>query len=135
MISYGIHLSASGALTSMHRQDVITNNLANARTPGFKPDIALQIARDPARIEDGLGNLPSNELLERLGGGTHVLPTIVSYAQGVLEQTDRPLDMAIRGDGFFAVRDAAAAARDGGDGLRLTRDGRMTRSSDGLLVT
>ena len=89
MISYGMHLSASGALTSMHRQDVITNNLANARTPGFKPDIALQIARDPARIEDGLGNLPSNQLLERLGGGTHVLPTIVSFAQGVLEQTDR----------------------------------------------
>lgn len=134
MISYGIHLSASGALTSMHRQDVITNNLANARTPGFKPDIALQIARDPARIEDGLGHLPSNQLLEHLGGGTHVLPTIVSYAQGVLEQTDRPLDLAIRGEGFFAVRDAAAS-RDGGDGLRLTRDGRMTRSADGVLVT
>ena len=59
MISYGMHLSASGAMTSLYRQDVITNNLANATTPAFKPDLALQVARDPARVEDGLFHLPS----------------------------------------------------------------------------
>lgn len=131
MISYGMHLSASGALTSMYRQDVITNNLANADTPGFKPDLALQIARDPARIEDSLSGLPSSDLLENLGGGTHLLPNIVSHAQGTLDQTNRPLDLAIRGRGFFQVRDSSAAD---GDSLRLTRDGRLTRRDDGTLV-
>lgn len=131
MISYGMHLSASGALTSMYRQDVITNNLANAETPGFKPDVALQIARDPARVEDGLMGLPSNELLEHLGGGTHLLPNIVSFAQGSLDQTGQPLDVAIRGEGFFVVQDAAAQD---GNTLRLTRDGRFTRRDDGMLV-
>lgn len=132
MISYGMHLSASGALTSMYRQDVITHNLANAQTPGFKPDTALAVARDPARVEDGLWHLASNELMERLGGGTHLLPNMVSHAQGVLEQTGEPLDLAIRGDGFFVVRDAADVS---GIAVRLTRDGRMTRRDDGTLVT
>lgn len=132
MISYGMHLSASGALTSMYRQDVITNNLANAETPGFKPDLAMQIARDPVRIEDGLPWMASNEMMERLGGGTQLLPNIVSHAQGVLEQTNEPLDLAIRGDGFFVIRDTAG--RDG-NVVRLTRDGRFTRRDDGTLVT
>lgn len=132
MISYGMYLSTTGALTSLYRQDVITNNLANAQTPGFKADVALQVSRQTAREEDGLGWLPSNEMLERLGGGAHLLPNIVSFAQGTLEQTDRPLDLAIRGDGFFMVREVAGAE---GSVVRLTRDGRFTRRDDGTLVT
>lgn len=131
MLSYGLHLSASGALTSMYRQDVVTNNLANADTPGFKPDLALQIARDPARIEDGLPQMPSNDLMERLGGGTHLLPNIVSHAQGSLDQTDRPLDVAIRGRGFLQARDNTDPS---GSAIRLTRDGRLTARDDGVLV-
>lgn len=131
MLSYGMHLSASGALTSMYRQDVITNNLANADTPGFKPDLALQIARDPARIEDGLPGMPSRDLLELLGGGTHLLPNIVSHAQGSLDQTDRPLDVAIQGQGFLTARDASDPS---GSAIRLTRDGRLIPRDDGTLV-
>ncbi len=131
MLSYGLHLSASGALTSMFRQDVITNNLANADTPGFKPDLALQIARDPARIEDSLPGVPSHDLLEMLGGGTHLLPNIVSHAQGSLDQTGRPLDVAIQGRGFLTARDNSDPS---GSAIRLTRDGRLTARDDGTLV-
>ena len=52
-MNYGLYLSASGVLTSMHRQDVIANNLANVATVGFKPDDVTLMARQPERIENG----------------------------------------------------------------------------------
>jgi len=87
--------------------------------------------RQPARVEDGLFDLPSNVMLERLGGGVTPWPTRIDFGQGSLEFTEDPLHAAIRGDGFFVVRD-------GGDGeqpLRLTRDGRFIMNADGRLVT
>lgn len=130
-MNYGLHISASGMLTSLYRQDVASNNLANINTAGFKPDLAFAIQRDAARIEDGLGSLPSNRLLERLGAGAMLAPNRVSMEQGPLQTTGNPLDLAIQGEGFFVVRDESA----GPDGpLRLTRDGRFTRDAGGRLV-
>ncbi len=130
-MDYGMYISASGALTSMYRQDVITNNLANASTPGFKPSLAIARQRDPVRAEDGLGHLPSNAMLERLGAGVMMSPTRLSLVQGPIEQTGNDLDIAIRGEGFFVLRHESGQD---GDTLRLTRDGRLARGADGLLV-
>lgn len=129
---YGIQLAASGALTSLYRTDVLANNLANLNTTGFKPDFAFTRERDPVRAEDGLWAVPSNELLEKLGAGAHMAPNRVDHAQGNLTKTGNPLDLAIRGDGYFVLRTAAD-----GDaaGVKLTRDGRMTRNGEGRLVS
>ncbi|MEL7473582.1 MAG: flagellar hook basal-body protein [Planctomycetota bacterium] len=131
MMHYGIHLAASGALTNLYKQDVLANNLANVNTVGFKPDIVTIQSRDPARREDNLGHLPSNALIERLGGGLHPARNRIGLSQGPLETTHNPLDLAIEGDGFFMVEERGA---DGGSFLRLTRDGRFTLNNEGLLV-
>jgi flagellar basal-body rod protein FlgF len=129
-VNYGMHLSATGAMVSLHRMDVLANNLANVGTVGFKAEMVSARQRHAARVEDGLGFLPSNELLERLGGGVLSGPTRVSPEQGTLRATGNPLDVAIEGNGFFVVGDESA----GGDGRRLTRDGRFAINPQGLLA-
>jgi flagellar basal body rod protein FlgG len=130
-MNYGLYLSASGALTSMHRLDALTNNLANVNTVGFKPHSVLVRQRDPARAEDGLPLLESNALLERLGGGAQLAPTRISFTQGALRETGNPLDLAVEGQGFLVLRG------DGNDDARqvlLTRDGRLSLDARGTLV-
>jgi flagellar basal-body rod protein FlgF len=128
---YGIQLAASGALTSLYRTDVMANNLANLSTAGYKPDIPLARQRDVARIEDGLFDMPSNDMLESLGAGVHMAPNRVKHEQGPLEATGNDLDLAIQGDGFFVLRGLA----DGNNAsLRFTRDGRFTLDGEGRLV-
>ncbi|MCC6428797.1 MAG: flagellar hook-basal body protein [Phycisphaerales bacterium] len=130
-MNYGLQISASGAQTALYRQDVFANNLANINTVGFKPDIPSARQRPAVRQEDNLPFLPSNDLLERLGGGLQLATPRTSFEQGSLESTSSPLDLAIKGDGFFLVR---AATSDSTDRLRLTRDGAMTLDGNGRLV-
>ncbi len=126
-MNYGLYISASGTLNALYRMDVAANNLANSETAGFKPDLTATMARDAARQEDGITSLPSNALLERLGGGVSGAPNRVRFAQGALESTRNDLDVALEGEGFLRVQ--------GGDGkARLTRDGRLTLNSNAQLV-
>ena len=126
---YGMYLSASASLTQMARQDVASNNLANVDTVGFKPDRFHIRQRDAARQEDGLYNLDSNAMLERLGAGVMPLPTTVDTTSAPLRDTGNALDVGIEGRGFLAVRYG-----EGPDAVRLTRDGRMTINAAGTLV-
>jgi flagellar basal-body rod protein FlgG len=128
---YGLYLAASGSLTNLHRMDVLANNLANAETPGFKPLSWSTRQRDVARVEDQLPNLPSSELLERLGGGVMLMPARVSSRQGTPETTGRPLDLAVDGPGFLVVRQGAGLDA---DSLRFSRDGRLSLNARGVLV-
>lgn len=125
-MNYGMYMAASGVATAMARQDVVSNNLANVNTIGFKPDQFIVRQRDPARIEDGVGLIASDRLLERLGAGVMPLPTRIDFGAGALEQTGNPFDVAIDGEGFLAVRS--------GTEVKLTRDGRMAMRTDGRLV-
>lgn len=130
-MNYGFNISASGVLTNMYRLDVAANNLANLETPGFKPD-AVGFSMRQAAHQEGTGSfLPSNAMLERLGAGVKLAPNRVQMGQGVLETTKRPLDIALRGEGFLTVQ-APPASKD--KGPRLTRDGRMSLNSSGQLV-
>jgi flagellar basal-body rod protein FlgF len=132
MMSYGLNLSASGALTSLYRMDVAAHNLTNISTVGFKPELAMARQRQAARDEDGLGWLPSNLMLERLGGGVMNAPNRIDFAQGPLQATGNPMDLAIEGEGFFVVRDSTSEA---GDRHVLTRDGRFTLDPRGQLIS
>jgi flagellar basal-body rod protein FlgF len=129
-MSYGLNISASGLMTSIYAQEVWANNLANMDTPGFKPDIPSVMPRSAVTQEDGVGYLPSNKLLERLGGGTLMNRNRVDFSQGALKQSGGALDLAIQGDGFFVIQDPA-----GGGQVRLTRDGRFSQLADGTMVT
>src|SRR5688500_10989497 len=128
---YGLYLSAAGVVTSSHRQDVIANNLANAETPGFKRDVALfqQRLTEAQRRRRGIGSGSDDrsvDLLEHLGGGILASPTRVDSRQGDLDRTGSPLDVAILGEGYFAVTDRGET--------RLTRNGRFMLDKEGNLV-
>jgi flagellar basal-body rod protein FlgF len=131
-MNYGLYISTSGALNATYRQDLYTSNLANVNTVGFKPDLATTRQRDPARIEDGLGYLPSNDLIERLGAGVMSDRTRTDFSQGVIRSTGNDLDLAIRGDGFFTLLDQQDKSL---NRFRLTRDGRFTRNAGGQMVS
>lgn len=132
MMNYGMHLSASGALTSLYRMDVLGNNLSNISTVGFKPDMAMARQRDTAKVENDLPFTASNRLLEQLGGGVWNAPNRISFGQGPIESTGNPLDLAIQGEGFFVLRDMTAVE---GDRFVLSRDGRFTRDPQGRLIS
>lgn len=125
-MNYGLYLSAAGVLANIDRQEVITNNLANSNTVGFKPDMVFMMQRLPERLESG-APIDPQWMLERLGGSPHASSTHIDLTQGSLAQTRNPLDVAIQGEGFFAV--------DAGNGeVRLTRDGQFALNADGGLV-
>jgi flagellar basal-body rod protein FlgG len=130
-VNYGMYLSAYGVLTNLHRQDVIANNLANASTVGFRRDLAAFTQRLPESRENPGPDAPAHDLLDRLGGGLFVRPTETDFRPGRITQSGNDLDLAIAGDGFFAVR----TNQDGQDHVRITRDGRFTLAADGRMVT
>ncbi len=133
-MNYGLYLSASGVLTSMYRQDVFANNLANVNTTGFKVDLPAVRQRDPESTENSFGSDVSKRLLDRLGGGVLAGPQRISFSPSSLQKTGAPLDVAIDSpQAFFAI-----SAQDPGEetpNIRLTRDGRFSRNEDGNLVT
>lgn len=128
---YGLYLSAAGVVANSHRQDVITNNLANSETTGFKRDLALfqeRLTEAQFRREGGMPPGASGDrLLEELGGGLLLSPTTIDNKQGELEHTSSPLDVAVEGDGYFAVRGERGETR-------LTRNGRFMVDREGSLV-
>lgn len=126
MSGYGFWLSAAGMKVNEYRQAIHANNLASAQTSGFKRDLAVVAER---RIESqsrtgGFGF--AHPVLDGMTGGVDVQPTFQSFEQGSIEQTGRPLDVAVDGEGFFAVRE--------GDATRYTRDGKFALNSRNELV-
>ena len=125
-MTYGLWLSTGGLQINQYRQDIVSNNLANVETAGFKRDLAVIHERPVASTEAPDGLRFRHRLLDRLSGGNWVRPTHTSFDQGDLVPTGGDLDAAIQGDGFFTVRE--------GDALRYTRDGRFTLGPGGELL-
>ncbi len=117
----GLYIAASGMIAEQQRQDQLSNDLANASTPGYKPDTEAQsdfnsvlIANQGGQV---LGSLPATVGLDR---------TVSDLTPAPLTQTGNPLDFGINGSGFFAVSTA--------QGVRYTRNGQFTGDSQGRLV-
>ncbi len=119
---YGTYLSATGIAQAQAKQDVIANNLANAETTGFRRLLTLEQQRPPEP--------DSPDYLKNSTGGNVLLPTQVDTSPGGLEQTNRPLDVAVVGDGYLSVSKQTPA----GPKVFLTRDGRMSTNADGQLT-
>jgi flagellar basal-body rod protein FlgG len=124
----------STAATAMEAQqrmvDVTANNLANINTNGFKRSqvdfqdlLYVKIRASGTEVASGV-SAPSG--LE-LGSGVRVASTIKVFTGGEPQNTNRPLDVAISGEGFLQV------SLPGGE-LRYTRDGSMQVNADGQLV-
>ena len=105
-----------GLKAQMDRLEVVSNNLANLDTPGFKADKSFISLFQQA--------------VKGSGADTHNYLMASSYTDfetGVLTQTENPLDLAVEGKGFFTVKTPT--------GLAYTRNGSFRLSSEGYLVT
>jgi flagellar basal-body rod protein FlgF len=111
--------AASGLRARMEALDILSNNLANSNTGGFKLD------REFYSLYQGERALPAN------GQQATTLPVIqkgwTDFQQGLVTPTDNPLDLALSGKGFFAV--------DGPSGPLYTRNGAFKLSPAGILTT
>lgn len=125
-MSYGMYLSAAGANAQSQRLEILSHNLANVDTTGFKREIAVLQARHAEAIEQGLDAAGSGSLND-LGGGVGLAETITDFAPGILKRTGVPTDLALEGEGFFVVEQD-------GDQF-LTRAGNFQFSTDGRLLS
>lgn len=130
-MNYGMYVAASAMHANQYRLGVVGNNLANVNTTGFKPDMATFKWRNPERVEDKLYHIKPNRLLESLGSGVHLNKNITLFKQGNLSETRNPLDVAIDGDGFFKF---STGKGDNNQSMRLSRDGKFTKNTEGFLV-
>ena len=124
-------ISKTGLDAQQTQMDVISNNLANVSTNGFKrsravfEDLLYQTLRQPGAQSSNQTQLPSGL---QLGTGVRPVATERVFTQGNLQQTSNPMDVAIQGHGFFQVQmpDGSAA---------YTRDGSFQVNAQGQLVT
>jgi len=126
----GLYAAASAMAAGLTRQNLLSHNLANIDTPGFKQHLVT--------LDDFLYTRQTTPAPKTLGGeaarvlgwpglGVETAAPEIDFQEGALRQTGEPLDFALQGAGFFQVRTP--------DGDRYTRDGRFLRDADGQLVT
>jgi flagellar basal-body rod protein FlgF len=118
----GYYAACSGLITRMRALDTIANNLANASTVGFRAEHNEFSSVMASRAGDD--DTPLNQAINDFGvfGGV-----TVDQSQGSLQKTDNPLDVAIQGNGYFAVKTS--------NGVMYTRNGSFTVSGKGQLET
>ncbi len=130
-MNQALWVAKTGLDAQQTRMSVVSNNLANVNTTGFKQDRAVfedllyQNIRQAGGQSSQDTQLPSGM---NLGTGVRVVATEKLFTQGSLLNTDNALDVAIRGRGFFQV-----LSPDGN--LAYTRDGTFQRNAQGELVT
>jgi flagellar basal-body rod protein FlgF len=118
----GLDIAASGMVAEQIRQDQLSNDLANAATPGFKPDETPQRSFGSVLLANTEGGAPVGSVDEAVVLGK----TYTNMTPGTMQETGEPLDFAIEGSGFFAVKTP--------QGIRYTRDGQFTNSAAGVLT-
>lgn len=122
----GFYNLTSGMLSQGRRLDVISNNMANVSTAGYKADTyADSTFRE--YVVTRIGNRDKSAPAE-IGPASYILAPsqlYTDYAQGSLEETGLPLDFAIEGDGFFAVQTQ--------EGVAYTRAGSLALDEEGYL--
>lgn len=146
----GFYTAASGMLAQQRRTEVLTNNMSNANTPGFKadqtslrafPEMLLQrIGQKTVPTEKGL-NFPVNQEVGSLNSGVYMQETLPSFMQGDMKETGLNTDLALldlnlpvnpdtglSGSVFYT-----AAGIDGEQ--RYTRNGNFTLDGEGYLTT
>ncbi len=122
-MSGAIYMAAAGAMNNKLRLEIISNNIANVNTSGYKEDrinfkgFELINSSDVQEINQ---NIPKVLLPIALG-------TKPDFTAGNMQHTGNKLDVALEGDGYFSIKTP--------DGIRYTRSGNFTLNNEGLLVT
>ena len=139
----GLYTAYTGMINEQHRMDVLTNNLANANTNGFKKEgVTSQSFSDQLalKIKDYTDAPFTARGLGIINPGVKIGEGYVDWSEGPMRETGNTFDLAIGGSGFFGIeytnkarnieRDAA-----GQTDIMYTRDGNFTLTAEGTLVT
>jgi len=128
-----LHAAASGMRALDEKLNVVANNLANINTQGFKrdrinfEDLLYNVKREPGIPNADEEPIPHGILV---GSGVRVSGTQRNFEPGAVDQTNRPLDLRIEGQGFFQVR----TIEDGSEVVAYTRAGNFVQNSVGNMV-
>lgn len=125
----GLYSAVSAMVMNATRQQVLSHNIANVQTPGFKQILTTATGFMQGQAAYTNGNLQASPInyVGTLGLGTQIGEEFIDYGQGAMQKTSNPLDVALQGNGFFTVQTP--------DGTRYTRDGRFLRDAENALVT
>lgn len=129
----GLYTAYTGMANEQKRLDIISNNLANSATVGYKEEnVTSRSFKDlmMSKIRDG-----SEAYVDREIGlsnpGVKIGETYMNWQQGSLRETDNTYDIAIQGDGFFAIK---VVDEKGNSSIKYTRNGQFTITNDGYIV-
>jgi flagellar basal-body rod protein FlgG len=129
----GLFTAYTGMANEQKRLDIISNNIANAATVGYKEESVANQSFDQmltVKIRDG----SQAHLTKRIGNmslGVKIGEVYTDYGQGSVRTTGNTYDLAIEGNGFFAVRTVDKA---GNESVRYTRNGEFKLTQDGYIV-
>jgi flagellar basal-body rod protein FlgG len=124
-------ISKSGMEAQQTQLDVVSHNLANVGTNGYKKehavfeDLMYQTLRQSGAASSEQTQLPTGV---QIGLGVRTVATARQFGQGNLQQSSNPLDVAVKGDGFFQIQMPDGTTS-------YTRDGAFQLSATGQLVT
>lgn len=131
----GLYTAYTGMLNEQNRMDIMTNNLANASTVGFKKEGSTSQSFDSiltVKIKDQSVGLQNVQKLGTNNPGVKIGENYTDYSQGSFRVTDNTYDLALAGEGFFAIEFTNKA---GETSTMYTRAGQFTLNRDGYLVT
>lgn len=131
----GLYTAWSGLVNEQNRMDIMTNNLANASTVGYKKEGATSQSFDDVltvKIKDASVGLANVQRTGVRNPGVKIGENYTDFSQGSFRETGNTYDMALEGEGFFAIEFTKKA---GETSTMYTRAGQFTLNKDGYLVT
>lgn len=131
----GLYSAYTGMINQEHRMDVLTNNLANAATNGYKKEGTTSQSFDSVlafKIKDATEGYHLAKKIGVNNPGVKIGEGYTDFSQGSLKSTSNTYDLALTDAGFFAIEFTNKA---GETSVKYTRDGNFTLTADGNLVT
>ncbi len=130
----GLYTAYTGLRNEQRRLDVISNNIANSNTTGYKKMGVTSQTFDrelAVRIDDD-SDVYLKKPIGDVSLGVKIGETYTDFTQGGFRNTGNPYDIALAGDGFFTI---SMTDKAGVEHIRYTRDGSFTVTREGYLVT
>jgi len=131
----GLYTAWSGLVNEQNRMDIMTNNLANADTVGYKKEGATTQSFDDVltiKIKDSSEGLTNANRIGTRNPGVKIGENYTDFSQGSFRETGNTYDLALSGEGFFAIEFTNKA---GETQTMYTRAGQFALNKDGYLVT
>ena len=131
----GLYTAWTGMVNEQHRMDIMTNNLANVTTVGYKKEGTTSQSFDDVlavKVKDESVGLSNVQRIGVNNPGVKIGENYTDYSQGSFRVTGNTYDLALSGEGFFAIEFTNKA---GETSTKYTRAGQFTLNREGYLVT